>query len=77
MKFGWALSFYTTSAWEGFEVLQSSNVHGGRPPWATPGPAVREVSNRCAASYEVMSGSKKLADFDLENVDIVMEEMGA
>jgi hypothetical protein len=42
-----------------------------------PGPVAREVSNRCAASYEVMRGYKKLADFDLKNVDDVMEEMVA
>lgn len=50
---------------------------GNNPPQVIPSPVVQEVSNRCIASYEVMSGSKKLADFDLKNVDNVMEEMMA
>ncbi len=50
---------------------------GDGPPPAIPGPVVREVSKRCVASHEVMSGSKRLADFDLKNVDDVMEELSA
>ena len=38
---------------------------------------VREVSKRCVASYEVLSGRKGLADFDLRTVDEVMEELAA
>jgi phosphoribosylaminoimidazole-succinocarboxamide synthase len=59
------------------ECLRRMGYTGdGRPP-AIPGPVVREVSKRCVASYEVMSGSKRLADFDLKNVDDVMKELAA
>ena len=48
----------------------------GEPP-EIAAPAVREVSKRCVASYEVLSGRKGLADFDLRTVDEVMEELAA
>jgi phosphoribosylaminoimidazole-succinocarboxamide synthase len=47
----------------------------GEPP-VIPGPVVREVSKRCVASYEVISGKANLGDFDLMTVDQVMEELG-
>jgi len=47
----------------------------GEPP-VIPGPVVREVSKRCVASYEVISGRSSLGDFDLMTVDQVMEELG-
>lgn len=47
----------------------------GEPP-EIPGPIVREVSKRCVASYEVLSGERSLGDFDLWTVDQVMEELG-
>jgi len=47
----------------------------GEPP-VIPGPVVREVSKRCVASYEVISGKAGLGDFDLMTVDQVMEELG-
>ncbi|KON28992.1 hypothetical protein AC482_07425 [miscellaneous Crenarchaeota group-15 archaeon DG-45] len=48
----------------------------GEPP-EIAGPALREVSKRCVASYEVLSGRRGLADFDLRTVDEVMEELAA
>ena len=45
-------------------------------PTVIPGPVVREVSKRCVASYEVISGKAGLGDFDLMTVDQVMEELG-
>jgi len=47
----------------------------GEPP-LIPSPVVREVSKRCVASYEVISGKASLGDFDLMTVDQVMEELG-
>jgi len=47
----------------------------GEPP-VIPGPVVREVSKRCVASHEVISGKAGLGDFDLMTVDQVMEELG-
>lgn len=38
-------------------------------------PVVREVSKRCVASYQVLSGLKGLSSFELRTVDDVMEEM--
>lgn len=47
----------------------------GEPP-AIPGPVVREVSKRCVASYEVISGKAGIGDYDLMTVDQVLEELG-
>ena len=47
----------------------------GEPP-VIPSPVVREISKRCVASYEVISGKAGLGDFDLMTVDQVMEELG-
>lgn len=52
-----------------------SYMGDGEPP-VIPGPVVREVSKRCVASYEVISGKAGLGDFDLMTVDQVMEELG-
>lgn len=48
----------------------------GEPPAIDP-TIVREVSKRCVASYEVLSGRKQIEDFDLKTVDEVMEELKA
>lgn len=47
----------------------------GEPP-VIPAPVVREVSKRCVASHQVISGEKSLSDFDLKTVDMVMKELG-
>jgi phosphoribosylaminoimidazole-succinocarboxamide synthase len=47
----------------------------GEPP-VIPAPVVREVSKRCVASHQVISGEKSLGDFDLKTVDMVMKELG-
>jgi phosphoribosylaminoimidazole-succinocarboxamide synthase len=46
---------------------------GQAPP--IPTPVVRQISMRCVASLEVLSGRKSLQDFELENVDQVMREL--
>jgi phosphoribosylaminoimidazole-succinocarboxamide synthase len=46
----------------------------GVPP-SIPTPVVREVAKRCIASYEVISRSKNLEDYDLKTVAEVMEEL--
>jgi phosphoribosylaminoimidazole-succinocarboxamide synthase len=47
----------------------------GDPP-SIPSPIVREISKRCVASYQVLSGQKSLVDYHLETVSEVMEELG-
>jgi phosphoribosylaminoimidazole-succinocarboxamide synthase len=49
-------------------------VGDGKPPMI-PDPVVREVSKRCVASYNVLSGKNSVTDFDLKTVDMVMEEL--
>lgn len=56
--------------------LRRTGYMGDGEPPVIPGPIVREVSKRCVASYEVLSGKKSLDDFDLMTVDQVMEELG-
>ncbi|TRO47862.1 phosphoribosylaminoimidazolesuccinocarboxamide synthase, partial [Candidatus Bathyarchaeota archaeon] len=51
------------------ECLRRMGYTGDGPPPVIPGPVVREVSKRCVASYAVISGSKKLSDFNLRSVD--------
>jgi phosphoribosylaminoimidazole-succinocarboxamide synthase len=46
----------------------------GVPP-SIPAPVVREVAKRCIASYEVISLTKNLEDYDLKTVAEVMEEL--
>jgi len=57
------------------ECLRRMGYTGDGPPPVIPTPVVREVSKRCVASYQVISGQKTLADFDLKNVDEVWEEL--
>lgn len=57
------------------ECLRRMGYTGDGPPPEIPTPVVREVSKRCIASYQVISGQKTLTDFDLKNVDEVWEEL--
>ena len=57
------------------ECLRRMGYTGDGPPPSIPAPVVREVSKRCVASYQVISGGKRLGDFDLKTVDEVMEEL--
>jgi phosphoribosylaminoimidazole-succinocarboxamide synthase len=57
------------------ECLRRSGYTGDGPPPQIPGPVVREVSKRCVASYQVLSGAQTLDEFDLKNVDEVMKEL--
>jgi phosphoribosylaminoimidazole-succinocarboxamide synthase len=57
------------------ESLRRMGYFGDGPPPIIPTPVVREVSKRCVASYEVLTGKKKLSDFDLKTVEDVMEEL--
>jgi len=57
------------------ECLRRIGYTGDGPPPSIPAPVVREVSKRCVASYQVISGRKRLGDFDLKTVDEVMEEL--
>ena len=57
------------------ESLRRIGYTGDGPPPEIPAPVVREVSKRCVASHEVMSGAKTLTDFDLRTVDEVMDEL--
>jgi phosphoribosylaminoimidazole-succinocarboxamide synthase len=57
------------------ECLRRMGYTGEGLPPEIPTPVVREVSKRCVASYQVISGQKTLADFDLKNVDEVWEEL--
>jgi phosphoribosylaminoimidazole-succinocarboxamide synthase len=57
------------------ECLRRMGYTGDGPPPEIPTPVVREVSKRCVASYQVISGQKTLADYDLKNVDEVWEEL--
>jgi len=55
--------------------LRNIGYMGDGPPPTIPLPVVREVSKRCLASYNVLSGQAKLKDYDLKTVDQVMEEL--
>ena len=57
------------------ECLRRMGYTGDGPPPVIPAPVVREVSKRCVASYQVISGKKTPADFDLGDVDSVMKEV--
>mgnify|MGYP005831064559 CR=1 FL=1 len=57
------------------EFLRKIGYSGEGPPPEIPRIAVREVSKRCIASYEVLSGMKTLQDFNLASVDEVIEEL--
>jgi phosphoribosylaminoimidazole-succinocarboxamide synthase len=58
------------------ECLRRIGYTGEGEPPVIPAPVVREVSKRCVASFQVLSGRRSLDDFDLRNVDEVMEELG-
>jgi phosphoribosylaminoimidazole-succinocarboxamide synthase len=58
------------------ESLRRIGYTGDGPPPKIPSPVVREVSKRCVASYEVLSGGKELNQFNLKTVDQVMQELG-
>jgi phosphoribosylaminoimidazole-succinocarboxamide synthase len=58
------------------ECLRRTGYTGDGPPPIIPPPVVREVSKRCVASYQVISGRKNLDYFDLGTVDNVIEELG-
>ena len=57
------------------EYLRRIGYMGDGEPPEIPPPIVREVSKRCVASYEVLSGRRPLDAFDLRTVDEVMEEL--
>jgi len=57
------------------EYLRRIGYAGDGAPPEIVAPVVREVSKRCVASYEVLSGRRNLDDFDLRTVDDVMEEL--
>jgi phosphoribosylaminoimidazole-succinocarboxamide synthase len=57
------------------ECLRRTGYTGDGPPPEIPAPIVREVSKRCMASYQVLSGMKTLPDFELKTVNEVMEEL--
>ena len=59
------------------ECLRRTGYTGDGPPPEIPAPVVREVSKRCVASYQVLSGKKSLDDFNLGTVDDVMKELNA
>lgn len=58
------------------EYLRRIGYTGDGKPPEIPLPVVREVSKRCVASYEVLSGRKSLDAFLFKTVDEVMEELG-
>jgi len=46
----------------------------GQPP-EIPWPVVREVSKRCVASYQVLTGKARLEELDLKTLDQVLGEL--
>ena len=59
------------------ECLRRMGYQGDGTPPVIPAPIVREVSKRCVASYQVVSGLKTPDDYDLATVDEVMREVKA
>lgn len=57
------------------ECLRRMGYTGDGTPPPIPAPVVGEVSKRCIASYQVISGMKGLDDFDLKTVNEVMERV--
>ncbi|MBM3291579.1 hypothetical protein FJY84_02760, partial [Candidatus Bathyarchaeota archaeon] len=55
--------------------LRNINYIGNGPAPEIPTPIIRQVSMRCVASYQVLSGKKNLSDYNLKTVDQVMEEL--
>lgn len=57
------------------EYLRRIGYIGDGVPPEIASPVVREVSKRCIASRKVLSGDKRLTDFELKTVDEVMKEL--
>jgi phosphoribosylaminoimidazole-succinocarboxamide synthase len=55
--------------------LMNIGYMGDDEPPVIPNPVVREVSKRCVASFNILSGKKSLSDYDLKTVELVMEEL--
>ena len=55
--------------------LREVNYTGDGPAPEIPAPVVKQVSMRCVASYEVLSGKKSLGDYALKNIDQIMREL--
>jgi phosphoribosylaminoimidazole-succinocarboxamide synthase len=55
--------------------LRKINYMGNGPAPEIPTPIIKQVSMRCVASYQVLSGKKNLNDYNLKTVDQVMEEL--
>ena len=55
--------------------LREVGYMGDGPAPEIPAPVVKQVSMRCVASYQVLSGKKKLSDYELKNVEQVMREL--
>ncbi len=55
--------------------LREVNYMGDGPAPDIPPVVVRQVSMRCVASYEVLSGKRTLDDYALLNVEQVMKEL--
>ena len=55
--------------------LREINYMGEGPAPGIPAPVVKQISLRCVASLDVLSGKKQLRDFNLKNVKQVMAEL--
>jgi len=55
--------------------LREVNYMGDGPAPEIPIPVVRQISLRCVASYLVLSGEKRLENFDLRRADQVIKEL--
>ena len=55
--------------------LREVGYMGDGPIPDIPAPIVRQVSMRCVASYQVLSGNRSLSEYDLKTVDGVMAEL--
>jgi phosphoribosylaminoimidazole-succinocarboxamide synthase len=55
--------------------LRKINYMGNGPAPEIPNQIIKQVSMRCVASYQVLSGKKSLGDYNLKTVDQVMEEL--
>ena len=57
------------------EFLRRIGYSGEGSPPEIPSIVVGEVSKRCVASYEILSGMKHLHDFKISSVDEIIEEL--
>ena len=55
--------------------LREVNYNGNGPAPEIPDLIIKQVAMRCLASYEILSGKKTLKDFDLKNVQQIMNEL--